>query len=144
MYLHLVQYNIYKNTSALDMGPLIEVTPVEYSANNIKRYFGYKIANFDAHELMQVILKMNVKVIPNIWDEDDEVNYQYPKYPEIVVKEGKLYTAEETWCGREFSQKQIRHQASFLLRILKDCGLADYKKRTTISRKKFVPYNFRE
>jgi hypothetical protein len=121
---------------------LVEVTPTEYSKRKIVRYFGYKIGIFDAKHLQEIIDEVNVAKAPKIWQEDDMVFYQYPDKPLIIVKEGKMYTTEEMWRGREFSQREIRHQASILIRILRDANLASYK-RTTIARKKFTPYDFR-
>jgi len=127
------------------MDNLICVTPIEYDdrRKQIKRYYGYKIAAFSANELMETIMRVNVAVLPNIWEEEDTVFYQYPRKPLIAVKDGKLFTTEEMWNCREYSHKRIRHQASLLLRILKEYGLADYKKRTTISIHKFTPHKWR-
>ena len=121
---------------------LIEVTPTEYSKKTIVRYFGYKIGNFDAEHLQEIINEINVAQAPKIWQEGDMVFYQYPGKPMIIVKDGRMFTTEEIWKGREFSQREIRHQASILIRILRDANLANYK-RTTIARKKFIPYDLR-
>jgi hypothetical protein len=121
---------------------LIYVTPVEYSEKNIVRYFGYKIAEFDATKLQEVISGVNVKLQPKIWQEENMVCYQYPGKPLIVIEDGCLCTTLEIWNGRDFSHKEIRHQASLLLRILGQAKLASYRRRT-INRRKFIPGNWR-
>jgi hypothetical protein len=118
------------------------VTPVEYSERKIKRYFGYRIANLDAQKLKEIVNKLNTKENPKIWQEADMVCYQYPGRPLIIIKDGKLFTTEEMWYGREYSHREIRHQASILLRILGEAKLATYK-RTTIAKWKFTPYAWR-
>ena len=60
----------------------------------------------------------------------------------IIIKDGSLYTTEEIWMGRDFSQRQIRHQASLLLRILHGAELASYNRKAVL-RKKFTPYHWR-
>jgi hypothetical protein len=114
---------------------------VEYSEKKIKRY-GYKIASFSAQQLQEVVDGLNVAKSPKIWQEDDMVFYQYPGKPLIIVKDGVLFTTEETWRGREYSHREIRHKASILLRILGQAKLASYK-RTTIDKYKFTPYAWR-
>ena len=118
------------------------VTPVEYSERKIKRYFGYKIADFNAEKLQEIVNGLNVAKAPRIWQEEDVVCYQYPEKPLIIIKDGRLFTTEETWDGKEFSDKEIRHQASILLRILGEAKLASYK-RTTIAKYKFTPHRWR-
>jgi hypothetical protein len=118
------------------------VTPVEYSEKKIKRYYGYKIASFSAQQLQEVVDGLNVAKSPRIWQEGDMVYYQYPRKPLIIVKDGVLFTTEETWYSREYSHREIRHQASILLRILGEANLASYK-RTTIAKWKFTPYVWR-
>jgi len=93
------------------MCALKAVTPIEYSERKIKRYYGYKIANLDAEKLQEVMNGVNVAQPPRIWQEGDMVCYQYPNKPLIIVKDGRLFTTEEMWDGKEFSDKEIRHQA---------------------------------
>lgn len=121
---------------------LICVTPVEYSENKIKRYYGYKIADFDAPQLQEIVNNLNVAKAPKIWQEEDMVFYQYPGKPLIIVKDGRLFTTKEMWDGKEFSDREIRHQASILLRILGDANLATFK-RITIAKFKFTPRRWR-
>ena len=66
--------------------------------------------------------------------------YQYPKKPQLVIKNGKLFTTQEE-CNK-FSEGEIRQQASILLRILKGAGFATYN-RLRISRKNFTPTKYR-
>ena len=124
------------------MCPLKEVTPVEYSEKQIKRYYGYRIAELNAEALQKVIANVNVKVAPKIWQEEDMVFYQYPRKPVIIIKNGILFTTTEMWDGKEFSDREIRHQASILLRILGEADLAKYK-RITIAKYKFTPKAWR-
>lgn len=124
------------------MGTLKYVTPTEYSERKIKRYYGYKIANLDAQKLQEIVNGLKVKEKPKIWQEEGMVFYQYPRKPLIIIKDGGLFTTEEMWNGREFSDREIRHQASILLRILGEAKLATYR-RTTIAKYKFTPYAWR-
>ena len=106
------------------------------------RYFGYKIGMFDAEYLQEIIDEINVAKSPKIWQEGDMVFYQYPGKPLIIFKYGRMFTTEEMWKGREYSQREIRHQASILIRILRDANLASFRRRT-IARKKFIPCDWR-
>jgi hypothetical protein len=124
------------------MDNLVAVEPTEYSERQIKRYFGYKIAIFDAEKLKEVIKDFKVQADPKIWQDGDMVCYQYPKKPIVIIKNGRLFTTEEMWNGKEFSDREIRHQTSILLRILGQAKLASYK-RTTIARYKFTPRKWR-
>jgi hypothetical protein len=124
------------------MCALIAVEPVEYSERKIKRYYGYKIANLNAERLQEVINGVNVAQHPRIWQEEDMVCYQYPNKPLIIVKDGKLFTTLQMWNGMEFPHREIRHQASILLRILGKAELASYN-RQTIARPKFTPKRWR-
>jgi len=123
---------------------LVPITPIEYQGkrNRIVRYFGYKLTDFDAETLISVMKKIDTKLAPKIWQESGMTFYEYPDKPLIIIKERDFYPMKEVL--NTFDKKQVRQQASILLRILKDNNLAGYKKRTAIQRWKFVPGKYRE
>jgi hypothetical protein len=106
------------------------------------RYYGYKIGKIDVSIIQAYIDSKNFKQSPKLWQEKDTFFYQYPNKPLIIIKDGQLYTTEEVWVGRDFNQREIRHQASIVLRILHGAELASYN-RKAILRKKFTPTKFR-
>jgi len=116
---------------------------VEYSKNRITRYYGYKIENLDLDNLLFIIDEINVKENPKIWEEGNIIFYQYPGQPLIIIKDGMFYADEKVWEGKEFSHRQIRHQASILLRILGKFGFARFN-RKAVPRRKFTPYKWRK
>jgi hypothetical protein len=121
---------------------LLEITPIEYSKDRIVRYYGYKILNINLDMLNEYIRNGNFRTLPNIWQEEDTVFYEYPNKPLIIIKDGKLFTTQEIWDSREFSQAEIRHQASLVLRILNGAECATYN-RKAVPKKKFTPTKFR-
>ena len=118
------------------------VEPVEYSEKRIVRYFGYKIGKIDVDVVQAYIDGKNFRQLPKLWLEEDMFFYEYPGKPLIVIKDGQLYTTEEVWIGKDFSQSEIRHQASIVLRVLHGAELATYN-RKAILRKKFTPTKFK-
>lgn len=120
------------------------VTPVEYQNRRIVRYFGYKLESFSAAMLLDIIRnRMFAAKIPEIWEDNGMLFYQYPGKPLIIIKDGQFFTTKETWTNREFSHREIMHQASIILRILHGHKLASYN-RKAILKKSFTPYKFRK
>lgn len=122
---------------------LVPITPIEYQKKRIVRYFGYRIGALTAEHLVTVIREYNVTKIPKIWQEGDLVFYEYPKKPLIIIRDGRFYTTEDVWNSGKFTWEEIRHQASILLRILKDAQLAKFH-RKAIPIKRFIPRMFRK
>jgi len=125
------------------LSELVSVTPVEYQEKRIIRYFGYKLDVFDAERLTSVVKKFNIKQSPRIWEDSGMIFYQYPEKPLIVIKERRFYTTREVWEGESFTQKQIRQQASILLRMLGKSELA-LCRRKSIAKWKFIPRKLRK
>jgi len=121
----------------------VAIEPVEYNNKRIVRYYGYKITGLNMDRLVKAIANTDVLDDPDIWEDSGTICYQYPRKPLIAIKDGKLYTTWETWQDKKFTKKQIRHQASILLRILYKHGFATYNRRS-VSRTKFTPHKWVE
>ena len=106
------------------------------------RYFGYKIGKIDVDVVQAYIDGKNFRQLPKLWLEEDMFFYEYPGKPLIVIKDGQLYTTEEVWIGKDFSQSEIRHQASIVLRFLHGAELTTYNRKAVLKRK-FTPYKWR-
>ena len=118
------------------------VESIEYSEKRIVRYFGYKIGKIDLGLLQAYIDSKNFSQLPKLWQEEDMFFYEYPDKPLIIIKEGQLYTTEDIWVGKDFSQDEVRHQASIVLRVLHGAGFATYNRKAVL-RKRFTPYKWR-
>ena len=125
------------------MSRLELVTPVEYQKNRIVRYYGYRLSSLDEDSIKGLFDELSVKAIPEIWEESGGIFYRYPGKPLIIIKDGQFFTTKETWNGREFSHREIMHQASILLRILHKFGLASYN-RKAIPKSRFTPHKWRD
>lgn len=122
---------------------LVLVTPVEYQGNRIVRYYGFKLQDMDTDTILSFLPKINLRMMPRIWQVGDALFYEYPGQPPIAIRHGQFFTTEEVWRNRRFSHRKIRHQASILLRLLYRLGLATYN-RKAIPRKRFTPYKWRK
>jgi hypothetical protein len=125
-------------------GDLVSVTPVLYEKRRIQRFYGYKLEAFDAEKLSELIGNaIQVEYMPKIWEDSVMIFYEYPEKPLIIIYSGQFFTTKDIWNGREYPHKQIRHQASLVLRLLYRLKLATYH-RKAIPRKRFTPRQWRK
>jgi hypothetical protein len=115
-----------------------------YEKKRIHRFYGYKLEAFDAETLSELTRRrIPVKYMPKIWEDSEMLFYEYPQKPLIIIYNGQFFTTKEVWNGREFPHRQIRHQASLVLRLLYRLKLATYN-RKAIPRKRFTPHQWRK
>jgi hypothetical protein len=123
----------------------VRVEPVEYDGKRkrIVRYYkkGKRFIDVEltASKFKAILEGLNLEKEPSIIENPKGlIIYQYPDKPLIAInlEDGNFYTTTETI--KHFGWKLVRHQASILLRILKEYGYANpFLKRKSISLRKW-------
>lgn len=128
----------------------IRITPIEYYRKGglIRRYYKrgprYVSEKLDLEILNTIIQRMrrhySIQEDPKIAEIGSFIVYQYPDKPLVAIdrEDGNFYTTRETL--EDFDIKEVRHQASILLRILLSFKFFNpTMKRVSIKLHKFSP-----
>lgn len=126
---------------------LVEVTPTEYREKTYNRYYSCKIDTFTVEVIYEYIKTKNFKIVPKIWQEDDAVYYLYSDdNPLIIIKDGKLFTTEDTWNDKRFTannRRRIRQEASIVMRILRSAKIAQFKRGKATFKSSCIPNKYK-